>query len=217
MSSWCLSPEVVALVSPGEQPFAITWTSLPAECVHTCSVVSDSCSPRDYSSPCSSVLGALSGQNTRAGGIPSWRRDWASVSCVSRRAHYHWAPGVSGLLQALSSCSCSASKLCLTLRDSMDCSRPGCPVFHYLPEFAQTHVFWVRMLSNHLILCHSLLLLPSVFLASRSFPMSWLFTSGGQSIGASASASVLPMNIQDWFPLELTGLILLVSELLQSS
>ena len=46
----------------------------------------------------------------------------------------------------------------------------------------------------------------------RSFPKSWLFTSGGQSIGASASTSVLPVNIQDWFPLELTGLISLLSK-----
>ena len=45
------------------------------------------------------------------------------------------------------------------------------------------------------------------FPASGSFPVSWLFTSGGQSIGASALASVLPMNIQDWFPLGWTGLI----------
>ena len=45
------------------------------------------------------------------------------------------------------------------------------------------------------------------FPASGSFPVSQLFTSGGQSVGASASASVLPMNIQDWFPLGLTGLI----------
>ena len=48
---------------------------------------------------------------------------------------------------------------------------------------------------------------PQFFPPSGSFLMSQLFTSGGQSIGASASASVLPMNIQDWFPLELTGLI----------
>ena len=48
--------------------------------------------------------------------------------------------------------------------------------------------------------------------ASGSFPISWLFTSGGQSIGASASASVLPMNIQDWCPLGLTGLISLQSK-----
>ena len=45
------------------------------------------------------------------------------------------------------------------------------------------------------------------FPASVSFPMSWLFASGGQSIGVSALSSVLPMNIQDWFPLGLTGLI----------
>ena len=45
---------------------------------------------------------------------------------------------------------------------------------------------------------------------SRSFPMSWLFSSGGQSIRASASVSILPMNIQDWFPLGLTGLISLL-------
>ena len=49
-------------------------------------------------------------------------------------------------------------------------------------------------------------------LASRSFLVSWLFASGGQSIGVSASASVLPMNIQDWFPLKLTGLISLLSK-----
>ena len=50
------------------------------------------------------------------------------------------------------------------------------------------------------------------FPASRSFPVSQLFSSGGLSIGVSASASVLPMNIQDWFPLGLTGLISLLSK-----
>ena len=50
------------------------------------------------------------------------------------------------------------------------------------------------------------------FPASGSFPMSWLFASGGQSIGASALASVLPMNIQDWFPLGWTGFISLLSK-----
>ena len=53
---------------------------------------------------------------------------------------------------------------------------------------------------------------PQSFPASGSFPMSQFFTSGGQSIGISASASVLPMNIQDWFPLGLTGLISLQSK-----
>ena len=62
------------------------------------------------------------------------------------------------------------------------------------------------MPSNHLILCHPLLLLPSIFWASGSFPVNRLFTSLGQSLGASASASVLPVNIQGWFPLGLTVL-----------
>ena len=61
------------------------------------------------------------------------------------------------------------------------------------------------MPSNHLILCCPLLLLPSIFPASESFQMSQLFASGGQNIGISASTSVLPVNIQDWFPLGLTG------------
>ena len=52
------------------------------------------------------------------------------------------------------------------------------------------------VLAIHLILCHPFLLLPSIFPSIRSFPMSWLFTSVGQTTGASASASVLPMNIQ---------------------
>ena len=63
----------------------------------------------------------------------------------------------------------------------------------------------LMMPSNHLILCHLLLLLPSVFPAMGSFPVSQFFISGDQSIGTSASASVLPMNI----PLLLTGLIFL--------
>ena len=50
------------------------------------------------------------------------------------------------------------------------------------------------------------------FPASGSFPMSWFFTSGSQNIGVSVSASVLPMNIQDWFPLQWTGLIFLQSK-----
>ena len=67
------------------------------------------------------------------------------------------------------------------------------------------------MLSNHLILCCPFFCLQS-FPASVSFPVSQLFATGGQSVGASASTSVLPMNIQGWFPLRLTGLISLLSK-----
>ena len=68
------------------------------------------------------------------------------------------------------------------------------------------------MLSNHLILCRPLHFCLQSFLASGSFPVSQLFASGGQSIRASASASVLLMNVQSWFPLGLTDLISLLSK-----
>ena len=68
------------------------------------------------------------------------------------------------------------------------------------------------MPSNHLILCHSLLLLASVFPSIRVFSNESLLHIRSQSIGASASASVLPVNIQDWFPLGLTGCISLQSK-----
>ena len=68
------------------------------------------------------------------------------------------------------------------------------------------------MPSNHLILCHPLLFLPSIFPSIRVFSMSQLFASGGQNNGVSASASALPMNIQDWSPLGWTGWISLQSK-----
>ena len=80
------------------------------------------------------------------------------------------------------------------------------------PELAYIHVHWVGdvICSIHLILCHPLLLLPSIFLKIRILKMSWLFALSSQSIEASAS-SVLSMNVHGWFPLELTGLISLLS------
>ena len=94
-----------------------------------------------------------------------------------------------------------------SLCNPMDTSMPGFPVLHYLPEFAQTHVHWVgdAILASHPLLPPSP---PQSFPALESFPMSWIFASGGQSIGA----SVLPVNIQGWFPLGLTGLISLLSK-----
>ena len=70
----------------------------------------------------------------------------------------------------------------------------------------------LMMPSNHLILCHPLLLLPSIFPSIMAFSMSWFFASGGQSIGVSALASVLPMNTQDWSPWGWTGCISLQSK-----
>ena len=68
------------------------------------------------------------------------------------------------------------------------------------------------MPSNHLILCHPFSSCLQSFPAPGSYPISWLFASGGQSIGTSVSPSVLPMNIQGWLPLGLTGLISLLSK-----
>ena len=91
---------------------------------------------------------------------------------------------------------CLVTQVCPTLCDPVDCSTSGPPFLHHLLEFAQTHVHWV---SDAIQPSHpqSPLLLPCLqsFSTSGSFPMSSLFASGGQSIGA--SASVFPMNIQD--------------------
>ena len=96
------------------------------------------------------------------------------------------------------------------LCDAMDCSTPGFPVLHYLPEFAQTHIHWCHPIIFSSAVSFSAC--PQSFPASASFLMSRFFTSSGQSIGASASESVLPVNIQGWFPLGLTSLISLQSE-----
>ena len=95
------------------------------------------------------------------------------------------------------------------LSDPVDCM-PGFPVHHQLPELTQTHVHQVgdAIQPSHPVVPFSSCL--QSFPASGSFPMSQFFASGGPSIGA--SASVLPMNIQDWFPLGLTGLISLQSK-----
>ena len=82
------------------------------------------------------------------------------------------------------------------------------PVLHHLPELAQTHVHKV----GDAIQPSHPLSSPSIFPASGSFPMSQFFTSGGQSIAAPASTTVLPINIQDWFPLAWTGWISLQSK-----
>ena len=101
---------------------------------------------------------------------------------------------------------------CVQLCDPMDCSTPGFPVHLQPPELAQTHVPWISGViqpSNPVVpFSSSLQSCP----ATGSFQMSQFFASGGQSIGVSASASVLPLNIQDWFPLGLTGLISLGSK-----
>jgi len=77
----------------------------------------------------------------------------------------------------------------------MDCKAPGFPVLHQLPELTQTHVHQVGATISSSVVRFSSYLQP--FPATESFPVSQFFTSGGQMIGVSASASVLPMNSQD--------------------
>ena len=100
----------------------------------------------------------------------------------------------------------------LTLCNPMDCSTPGFTVLHHLPELAQTHAHWVSDAIQPSCPLSSPSLLSSIFPALGSFLLSRLFTSGAQSIGASASASVYLMNIQDWCTLGLTDLIPLPSK-----
>ena len=107
----------------------------------------------------------------------------------------------------------SVAQKCLTLCDPMNCSTPGLPVHHHLPEFTQTHIHWVddaiqpsHPLSSPFSSC------PQSLPASESFPMSQLFAWSGQSNGVSALASFLPKNNQDWSPLEWTGWISLQSK-----
>ena len=105
----------------------------------------------------------------------------------------------------------SVTQSCPTLCDPRDCSTPGFLVHHLFAELAQTHVHRVGDAIQPSILCGHLLLLPSIFPSIRVFSNESVFASHGQSIGVSASASVLPMNIQDQFPLGWTGWISLQS------
>ena len=108
----------------------------------------------------------------------------------------------------------SVALSCPTLCDPMDCSLSGFPVHHQLPEFTQAHVHWVSdAIQQHPTVFFSVVPVSSLQScpAPGSFPMSQLFTSGGQNTGVSASTSVLPMNTQDWFPLGQTGWISLQS------
>ena len=96
----------------------------------------------------------------------------------------------------------SVTRLCPTLWDPMDCSMPGLPVHHQLPEFIQTHVHWV---GDAIQTSHSLSSLSPIFPSIRVFSNESTLRMRWPKIGVSALASVLPMNTQDWSPLGWTG------------
>ena len=104
--------------------------------------------------------------------------------------------------------SSSVAQSCLTLCDPVNCSLPGLPVHHQFPEFTQTHIPRVgdAIQPSHPLLSPSP---PASNPSQHQGLFQWVnsFTAGGQSIGVSALASVLPMNTQDWSPLGWTGWI----------
>ena len=105
----------------------------------------------------------------------------------------------------------SVIQSCPTLWDPMNHSTPGLPVHHqhHYSNSCPLSRWCHPTISSSVVPFSSLL---QSFPESGSFQMSQFFTSGGQSIGVSLSASVLPMNVQDWFPLGLTGWISLQSK-----
>ena len=109
-------------------------------------------------------------------------------------------------------CFFSVAQACLTLCDPMDCSMPRLPCPSLSPGVCSNSCplsWWCHPTISCSVTLFSC---PHSFPASGSFPVSWLFASDGQSIGASASTTVLLMNIQGWFPLGLTSLISLLSK-----
>ena len=116
----------------------------------------------------------------------------SKIWCLLKILQHSSLPFIPGVSVQFSSFAWS----CPTLCDRMDCSMPGFPVHHQSQSLLKLMSIELVMPSNHLILCHPLLLLPSIFPSIRLFFVSQFFTSGGQSIGVSASASLLLMNIQ---------------------
>ena len=140
----------------------------------------------------------------------SWTRmsDWTELKWTTSSAALSTLRGVLIFNSVLTLFSLFTHSVVSDSLGPQGCT-PGLSAHHQLPEFTQTHFHWVGD-AIHLILCHPLLL-PSIFPSIRE--MSQLISSsGGQSIGVSASASVLPMSTQDWPPLGWTGWISLQSK-----
>ena len=133
---------------------------------------------------------------------------WQLSQKMSRRGDSQWRSPLCHVLQLS-----SVAQSCLTLCDPMDCSTPGLPVHHQLPELAQTHVHQVSdaIQSSHPLSSPSP---PAFNLSQHQRLFKWVSSHQvlDQRIGDSASTSVLPMNIQDWSPLGWTDWISLQSK-----
>ena len=143
----------------------------------------------------------------------SWNSNTLATWCeelTHLKGPWCWDNQIITMVWSLTSQFSSITQLCLIVAPWLQHSRPPCP--SQLPECTQTHVHWVSddiQPSSSVVPFSSC---PQSFPALGSFQMSQLFASGGQRIGVSASASVLPMNIQDWSPLGWTGWISLQSK-----
>ena len=152
-------------------------------------------------------------KNTGVGSLSRLQRIFPT--CIAGRFFTTELPGKSSdcstkLFLLTCSCYCSVTKSCLTLCDPVSCSPAGFLVCHYFPKFAQIHVHRVSD-ANHLILCHLLLLLPSVFPSIRVFSSEsalhfmclkyWSF-----SISLSNEYSGFISFKIDWFDLAVAGL-----------
>ena len=130
--------------------------------------------------------------------------NFLKVYSISYHRHYAWNLGHVQFS--------SVAQLCLTLCNSMDCRTSGFPVHHELTEFTQTHVHWVddAIQPFHLLPSPSP---PTFNLSQHQGLFKWVSSSHQVAkILVSASASVLPLNTQDWFPLGWTGWISLQSK-----
>ena len=165
------------------------------------------CCPVDCNPPGSSVHGILQAGILEWVSMPSSREssqpmDWTQVSFIAVGFFTIW-------VTREAPCTRSVQFSYSFMSDSFAtpwtaACQPSLSITNSLNSLKLMSIESV-MPSNHLILCCPLLLPPSIFPASGSFLRSQFFASGGQSIGVSASTSVLPMNIQDWFLLEWTG------------
>ena len=179
------------------------------------SVVSDSSQPHGLQPTRLLRPWDFPGKSTGVGCHCLLLANWGAFLYTTKTGHFTWqCPLLSSVQIAFS----SVAQLCSTLWDPMDCMQhtmPSCPsptpgaYSNSCPLSRWCH----PTISSSVVLFSSCL---QSFPASESFPRSQFFTSGGQSIGVSASASVLPMNIQDWFPLGWIGLISLQSKGLTS-
>ena len=189
---------------------------MPLEQSHKCFFLQQSSFPQ-VQQKCSGHTSHLNTENITKTDTPGSR---LIKSMIAQLYQGHFSIKLAFLFQTVSTgfffplqiaCCCSVTWSCPTLWDPMVCSIPGFPVYYQLLELAQTHMSqWCHPTISPSVVPFSCCL--QSFPASGSFFKESVLHIRCQSIGVSASASVLPMNIQDRFPLGLTGLISLQSK-----